>query len=397
MGQLRKRGSIWWMRYYRNGRRFEESAKTSKYETARDLLKEREGDIAKGVPVTPSLSRLRFEEAAKDLLTDYEVNGRKSYVHVKGRIDRGLMPWFRGRRFATITTSDIRAYTADRQASGAAAATINRELAALKRMFSLAMQAGKVIRRPYIPMLREDNTRKGFFERAQFDAVRARLPKRVQAVATFAYYTGWRTVSEILTLQWHQVDFQAGVVRLEPGTTKNREGRLFVFSHVTELREALEAQDASRKALAARRKKPKITPWVFHRKNGGRIQSFRKVWQHACTGAGCPGRILHDFRRTAVRNLVRAGVPDTIAMKLTGHKTRAVFDRYDITSEEDLAEASRKLQRLAGTIAGTIGDADSTRAIASGENIPEIVGFVDDPGGDRTHDPVIKRPPRKKS
>ena len=124
--------------------------------------------------------------------------------------------------------------------------------------------------------------------------------------------------------------------------------------------------------------------------NGKAIPSFRKAWQRACTDAGCPGRILHDFRRTAVRNLVRAGVPDTIAMKLTGHKTRAVFDRYDITSEEDLAEASRKLQRLAGTIAGTIGLRDVERAIASGEKIERIAGFIGDPGGDRTHDPVIK-------
>lgn len=393
MGQIRKRGGVYWIRYYREGRRFEESARTAQHEKARDLLKEREGDIAKGVPVTPSLARLRFEEAAGDLLTDYQVNGRKSYIHVKGRIDRGLAPWFNGRRFASITTSDVRAYIGDRQTAGAAAATINRELAALKRMFSLAMQAGKVIRRPHIPMLREDNTRKGFFERVQFDAVRARLPKRVQGVATFAYYTGWRTVSEILPLQWHQVDFQAGVVRLDPGTTKNREGRIFVFSQLTELREALEAQDASRKALQARRKKPVITPWVFHRKNGGRIHSFRKAWQRACTDAGCPGRILHDFRRTAVRNLIRAGVPDTIAMKLTGHKTRAVFDRYDITSEEDLAEAGRKLQRLAGTIAGTIGLPE----VSETQKLVRNGVVFGDPGGDRTHDPVIKSSRGRKS
>jgi hypothetical protein len=108
--------------------------------------------------------------------------------------------------------------------------------------------------------------------------------------------------------------------------------------------------------------------------------------ESACKAAGVPGRIPHDFRRTAVRNLVRAGVPDTIAMKVTGHKTRAVFDRYDITSEEDLAEAARKLQALAGTIAGTIGlpevSAPKKRRVNAGK--------IGDPGGDRTHDPVIK-------
>ena len=84
-----------------------------------------------------------------------------------------------------------------------------------------------------------------------------------------------------------------------------------------------------------------------------RIRNFRRAWLAACAAAGCPGGIPHDFRRTAVRNLTRAGVAETVAMKITGHKTCSVFDRYDITSEEHLADASRKLQALAGTIAGT--------------------------------------------
>ena len=227
MGEIRLRGPIYWIRYYRDGRRFEESAKTYKYEKARDLLKDREGDVAKGIPITPAIGRLCFEDAAADMLTEYEINGRKSYDDVKYRIENGLGPTFNGRKMASITTSDIRAFTAKRLGQGAAKATVNRELAALKRMYSLAMQAGKVIRRPHIPMLREDNTRKGFFERAQFEAVRANLPARLRGVATLAYYTGWRTKSEILPLEWKQVDMDAGTVRLEPGSTKNREGRLF--------------------------------------------------------------------------------------------------------------------------------------------------------------------------
>jgi integrase len=102
-----------------------------------------------------------------------------------------------------------------------------------------------------------------------------------------------------------------------------------------------------------------ITPFVFCRRRGQAIRTFWKRWRTACKGAGCPGRIPHDFRRTAVRNLNRAGVTETVAMKITGHKTRSVFDRYDITSEEDLAEASRKLQALAGTIAGTNAKTDA--------------------------------------
>lgn len=129
-------------------------------------------------------------------------------------------------------------------------------------------------------------------------------------------------------------------MRLEPGTTKNDEGRVFVFRLIDELRTVLEEQRDSIKKLA--HENGKIVPFVFHR-SGARVKSFRKVWENACVAAGCPGRIPHDFRRTAVRNLVRAGVPERVAMQMTGHKTRSVFERYNIVSEADLAAASERL------------------------------------------------------
>jgi integrase len=374
MGQIRKRGGVYWIRWYREGRRFEESAKTDKYESARDLLKQREGDVAKGVPITARIGRLKFEDAVKDILNDYSVNGKRSHDNLKNTvIDGALEPWFRGRRMASLTTADIRAYVADRQKNGYANGTINRELSALKRMFTLAMQAGKLLAKPHIPMLVERNVRKGFFECAQFEAVRNRLAPTYQAIVTLAYYTGWRINSELLPLEWHQIDRKAGVIRLEPGTTKNRDGRVFTYAAIDELAATLDGLWARHEALE---KAGIITPLVFCRRQGQAIKTFWKRWTTAAVAAGCPGRIPHDFRRTAVRNLNRAGVPETVAMKITGHKTRSVFDRYDITSEEDLIEASRKLQALAGTISGTNARSDADALRERLANSVKIKGLV---------------------
>jgi integrase len=160
---------------------------------------------------------------------------------------------------------------------------------------------------------------------------------------------GWRITSEVLPLQWRHVDLKAGEVRLDPGTTKNSEGR--VFKLTSELRRVLEKQKAEHDRL---KKAGKLCPWVFFRmvaeKRGGekqpqRIIAFNKAWANACVAVGCPGRIPHDLRRSAVRNMVRAGIPERVAMKLTGHKTRSVFERYNIVSDGDLSSAATLLDR----------------------------------------------------
>ncbi len=142
-------------------------------------------------------------------------------------------------------------------------------------------------------------------------------------------------------LQWRQVDLKIGRVVLDPGTTKNDDARIFPLTD--ELREVLEKQWEITRSLQRERKI--VCPWVFHR-DGTRIKNFYATWRTACKRAGVPGRIPHDFRRTAVRNLVRAGVPERVAMQMTGHKTRSVFDRYNIVSEEDLIEAGKRLDRV---------------------------------------------------
>jgi integrase len=338
----------WWIRYHVGGRRQCVSSNSEKKEDAKRLLRAREHLVDTGAPITASLGRVTFEEAAADLIIDYTTNRRRSLRVVELRVKKHLTPVFGQRRLMSINTTDVRAFTARRQAAGASNATINRDLMLLKRMCMLAMQAGKLTVRPYIPLLKERNIRQGFFEPAQFGSITHNLPAHMRPVAAFAFITGWRTPSEILPLEWRQVDLKTGEVRLDAGTTKNGDGRVFPFT--TELRRVLEDQQQVADTL---KQQGVIARYVFFyttgQKAGQRITEggFNKAWRKARVAAGCPGRIPHDFRRTAVRNLVRAGVPERVAMALTGHKTRAIFDRYNITSPNDLHEAARRLDAYA--------------------------------------------------
>jgi len=171
----------------------------------------------------------------------------------------------------------------------------------------------------------------------------------MRGIAAFAYITGWRTPSEILPLEWRQVDMEAGEVRLDPGATKNGDGRVFPFTAA--LRRVLDEQQRIAKTVQTTRG---VAPrHVFCQVTGRRVacrvsvSAYCKAWHRARILAGCPTHIPHDFRRTAVRNLVRAGVPERVAMVLSGHRTRAVFERYNIVSPGDLRDAARRLDQFA--------------------------------------------------
>jgi integrase len=223
-------------------------------------------------------------------------------------------------------------------------------------MFNLAIRAEKIIRRPHIPRLDERNVRQGFFELGEFNALLAALPPYLRPPITFGYWTGWRVQSEILTLTWQQVDLDSGTVRLQPGTTKNGDGRFIYLP--TELRALLDSQWAEHLSLYPR------CPHVFHR-DGRVIKDFGGAWDRACREAVLSGKIPHDFRRTAVRNMVKSGIPERVAMQMSGHKTRDVFDRYHIVSDGDLREAavrlSRGLARETVTISGTMTDRETSQ------------------------------------
>ena len=225
MGSIYKRGEVYWVKYYRNGKSYRETSKSTKESEAKRLLKKREGEISEGKIPGVYFDRIKFNDLADDFLTDYRINGKKSLARAERSVNH-LKTVFDRAKATAVTTPRINAYIQKRLDEGAENATINRELSALKRIFNIGARQTppKVDRVPYIPMLKENNVRKGFFEHGDFLALREALPDYMKGFVTFAYKTGWR-VSEIEGLTWAQMDLDNGIVRLEVGDAKNKEGR----------------------------------------------------------------------------------------------------------------------------------------------------------------------------
>ena len=328
---------VWWIAYYGQGRLVRESTGTIIKTEAEKILRARRMTVDQGHPAESSLRRSTLEDLESFVETDYRNNGRSSLREVK-RCFAHLRNYFGAARPAHDITSDrVEAYKSARLAKDAAAATINRELAMLRRGFRLGFRFGRIAARPDFSLLLEDNARQGFFEVEEFETVRAQLPAYLQPVATFLYWTGWRK-REALNLEWRHVDLRTGVIRIYK--TKNREPRTIPYAVVPALNDLIDEQRAATKALEQER--GAILPWVFHR-DGDRILSLEMAWKGACRRAGLPGRLVHDFRRTAARNMVRAGIPQNVAMKIGGWKTDSVFRRYAIVDEVLLAENMKKL------------------------------------------------------
>jgi integrase len=287
---------------------------------------------------------------AADVQRDYEINKKRSLRSIKLSVTH-LTGFFQYHRAVDITAEKVREYTQRRQAEGAANASVNRELAALKRMFSLYFKAGRLTAKPYIPMLDENNARQGFLAHADFLTLQNKLPDYLKDPVAFLYRSGWR-VSEMRAIEWRDVDKDGHTLRLRPEISKNKKARVLPLRG--ELLEILTRARENRRLDCTR---------IFHDK-GEPIGDFRKAWHNACVVAGLgqfkktddgkkvyAGLLIHDLRRSAVRNLIKAGVPEKVAMELSGHKTRAVFDRYHIVDDDDLAEALDKAAAYLETVA----------------------------------------------
>jgi len=287
---------------------------------------------------------MTIREALDAVLTDYRVHARRSIDDAAAKIRHLLAGLDPAADLASITVKRLLDYADARRAGRVGAkpnrkrkvenpvaspAQVNREIALLRHSFTLAGQ-------PWVPgwkKLKEAPPRKGFFEWADFERVLAELPYIYRPALTFAYITGWRIASEVLSLRWEQVDFDKGMIELYEGETKSGDGRLFPL--IPQLRTLLESQLEKRNG-----------EYVFHR-DGERIKEFtHECWNKACERAGMPGKKMHDFRRTAARNLFKATKDRQVSMKLIGHKTESVFIRYRITDETDLRDAAGALSKM---------------------------------------------------
>ncbi|HKN12797.1 MAG TPA: tyrosine-type recombinase/integrase [Candidatus Binatus sp.] len=329
-GSLYLRGTTWWIRYSHRGAEFRESSGSESETVARRLLNARIKETGKrgGRFLGQAEERLRFDDLADMLRNDYVVNNRRSLRRVKVGLKQ-LANYFGLDRAVDITTDRVGSYIVQRRKDGAANATINRELSALKRAFKIAVDAERLSRAPHISMLEEQNARQGFLEHGQFLALHAELPDDLKDPIEFLYRSGWR-VGEMKTLEWADVDLAGQAVRLPPAKSKNADGRTLPLSGP--LTDVI-ARASERRRLDC--------PYVFLI-NGRPIADFRAAWDAARTAAGLGHLLVHDLRRSAVRNMIRGRVPERVAMAISGHKTRSMFDRYNIVSESDLRDAMQQ-------------------------------------------------------
>lgn len=356
------RGKVYWVKYSVNGKPRMENSHfgPGQLKEAIKFRNSKIGDIAKGIIPPPRMDKTRFEDLAGLIATDYQ-NRRHKSIETLGYHLEHLKEFFGDYRAVNITSERIQGYIDKRREEGVQDPTIQRELSTLRRMFTLAAELTppKVSSIPTFPKLDENSPRKGFYTQEEFQALRRALPSYLKPVVTIAYRRGMRK-GEILELTWDKLNLMEGEITLEVEDTKNKEPRIIPLDN--ELLEVLKFQRAERD-----QKFPEC-PWVFFGETGEKIRDFRSAWDSACIKAGLcdpllddqgqpvkdekgeaifvPNKLFHDFRRTAVRNMVRSGVPESVAMRISGHKTRSVFERYNIVDTKDLKKASQKLSEF---------------------------------------------------
>ena len=335
----RKDSPYYWASFYVQGKRYSESTGETDEDKARAYLRERQHASNRGLIRRPG--RATFEDLAAGLIGHYRRNRRKSLDRVELAL-RHLERHLGHLRAQHITTAIIRRYTDARLAEKAAPASVNRELAALRKALRIAYADRLIPELPAVEMLAERNVRRGFLSDGAYKALLAELPPHLRPLTTAGFVTGWRR-GELLSRRWRHVE--GGSLRLEPGETKNERGREFPL--VGPLLTAI-AEQVKRKQETERRTGRIVDALFFNYETGEPVREFKRAWKSACRRAGCPGLIFHDLRRTAARNMIRSGLSETVAMKLGGWKTRSVFDRYAIVDEKMIRSAGEQYAGFLG-------------------------------------------------
>lgn len=336
---------FWYIAPWIKGRQVPQSSGFTDYAQAERKLKVLEGKIADGAPINAQTDRETFDALLELVRADYQIKQRRSLYDTEKRIDLHISPRL-GHLKTTLIPGLIRGYILSRRNEhGAKNATINRELAIIKRAFVLGKRDGMVSDVPYIEMLSEDEPRRGFFTPTQFNYAVTNSSALLGDILTVAYTTGWR-IESILRLQWRGVDLARMVIHLDASETKNRKATTFPLEPFPSLYSVFERRLTYRQEIE-RRKELRI-PYVFHR-DGVPVRSIRKEWEKVRKGEGkikeatLYGLMIHDLRRTAVRNLKSQGWSDTEVMAMVGLKTISMFLRYNITTEEDILNKAKAI------------------------------------------------------
>lgn len=357
----------WYMSYWLRGQQRHESTKETDYKKARRRLKQRIRQVGADLIGAKKFIGSRAEKLTVSDMLDFLVKDLDIRKKLSKQAISKMKPLREalGRYPAISVTDDVirdymnfrlkgpgkkpnhpmaRALVRIGRTRPIANATLNRELEYLRHAYNLKVK--DFIYGPAIPRL-EERVREGFYERADFEAIAAFLPEDLGDFARWGYLTGWRK-GEIASLRWSELNMENRQLRLRGQFSKNGEQRTVPL--VGDLWEIIQRRWKARR-YEGKKGEVIVSPFVFSRKRGRgvvksgiQISEFRKTWKAACIKTDKPDALFHDFRRTAIRNMVRAGVPRKVAMLISGHKTESVFERYNITDDNDLEDAVRKTQ-----------------------------------------------------
>lgn len=329
-GSIWQRGDTWWYSYTQDGIKVQKSSKSTDSEEAKRQLTIALGEMAAGRDVTPGNATI--DDLYQLVVADHKLRKLRDLRNVEWRYGAHVRPALGSLLASRFTPRQVRVYVEMRRREKASDASINRELAIVRHGFTLAVREDPplVRRAPHILKLEEDNARQGFIEEAEYLDLRAALPDHLKCALVVGYHCGNR-LGELRKLRIPQVDLAAGKIRIERRQAKGKEPRTLPI--YGDMREWLEWQIARR---------VKGCDLLFHWK-GRPLGSHLKGWSRACTAVGLEGLHFHDLRRSAVRNMERAGIPRHVAMRISGHRTESTYRRYDIVVEADIDAAAKKL------------------------------------------------------